>query len=421
MFCKKLKRQKFEREIFFPLGLFFVAGLLFITLFLVLSNIKPVVAQTVDSNRQTGETKIAIDAGENLLLNAPQNPNDKAVLRGAAMKLISAQTGRKILAVYVFDEAKKSRADLPIQGNYTINGDRLEFKPDFEFLSGISYEIVIDADNFGSPKAFSQIFKIPARSISAAPEIVKIYPSGDVLPANLLRFYIYFSEPMRRGESYKYICLKDEKGAEIPDAFVFFGQELWSADGLRLTVLFDPGRIKRGVTANLKIGSALKANHRYEILIAPGWLSEKGVPLTTYDKNFSVTEAVREPLKPKNWTINYPTAATREPLIIRFDRTLDYALLESRLKIKDSSGNVIKGEISVGENEKSWNFTPCDAWISGDYEIIVGSDLEDASGNRPGEALDHDAGDTENSGEFYGLKFTVSQEKARRNLSTNNS
>ena len=39
---------------------------------------------------------------------------------------------------------------------------------------------------------------------------------------------------------------KTKRETTLPSPFMDFGQELWSADGRRMTLLIDPGRVKRG-------------------------------------------------------------------------------------------------------------------------------------------------------------------------------
>mgnify|MGYP003346898067 CR=1 FL=1 len=94
--------------------------------------------------------------------------------------------------------------------------------------------------------------------------VTQIYPSADVLPENTLKFYVHFSAPMSRGHSYDHIRLLDEANRPVELAFLELAEELWSPDMLRLTLLMDPGRIKRGdytllvaFGAGLTYGSAL--------------------------------------------------------------------------------------------------------------------------------------------------------------------
>ncbi len=110
-------------------------------------------------------------------------------------------------------------------------------------------------------------FDIPKAAPGAATRIEHIYPSTDTLPANTLKLYIYFSAPMRRGEAWQHIRLLDEHGAPVELPFLEIDQELWDTTNTRLTVLFDPGRIKRGLLPlnesgpNIQEGRPLYAFH----------------------------------------------------------------------------------------------------------------------------------------------------------------
>ena len=70
-------------------------------------------------------------------------------------------------------------------------------------------------------------FIIPKTDKTLETEVIQIYPSGELLPENLLRFYIYFSNPMEGKNSFKYIKLFDQQGVEIKDVFLRYKQELW--------------------------------------------------------------------------------------------------------------------------------------------------------------------------------------------------
>lgn len=50
-------------------------------------------------------------------------------------------------------------------------------------------------------------------------------------------------------------------------------KELWNEDRARLTVLIDPGRIKRNVATNEALGRALLASRDYMLFVDIGCLS----------------------------------------------------------------------------------------------------------------------------------------------------
>jgi len=100
-------------------------------------------------------------------------------------------------------------------------------------------------------------FRLQAQSVTS------IEPSAPVLPSNTLRFYITFDRPARGVAHQSGIKLFDSKNTPVENAFMDFGQELWSPDGKRLTVFFDPGKIKRGVEAPHSELSPLKEDESY--------------------------------------------------------------------------------------------------------------------------------------------------------------
>jgi hypothetical protein len=99
---------------------------------------------------------------------------------------------------------------------------------------------------------------------------VQIYPTADRLPANLLRLYLVCDRAMSAGESRTHLVLLDAGGRPIERAFLQLEDELWDPSGRRLTVLFDPGRIKRGLKANLESGPPLVEGRRDRLAVEGG-------------------------------------------------------------------------------------------------------------------------------------------------------
>jgi len=100
--------------------------------------------------------------------------------------------------------------------------------------------------------------------------VAEVYPTADSLPMNLLRMYVQFSAPMTVGDdAEKRIHLLDEKGAIVDKAFLIAagGQELWDPDHTRLTIFFDPGRIKRDLTPHEALGLPLREGRSYSLTI----------------------------------------------------------------------------------------------------------------------------------------------------------
>ena len=100
---------------------------------------------------------------------------------------------------------------------------------------------------------------------------------------------------MSRGEAAARIHLLDAKGVNLPGVFLP-GEELWDPAGTRLTMTLDPGRIKRGLTANMAMGSPIEAGKRYTLVIDREWRDARGVEMTQgFRKSFRGGLAERTP------------------------------------------------------------------------------------------------------------------------------
>ncbi len=74
-------------------------------------------------------------------------------------------------------------------------------------------------------------------------------------------------------------------------------------------------------------------------------------------------------------------AGSRDPLEVRFPEPLDRALLDRLIWVENAEAKVVAGQVSVGEAETRWRFTPASPWHEGDYRLVVGTELEDLAGN----------------------------------------
>ena len=154
--------------------------------------------------------------------------------------------------------------------------------------------------------------------------------------------------------------------------FLELDEELWSPDGTRFTLVFDPGRIKRGLKPREEVGPVLEAGKSYSLVIDRDWPDASGNLLKTgFRKTFRVGPPDETSPDPKNWTVQSPRAGSRDPLEVRFPEPLDRALLDRLIWVEDAEAKVVAGQISVGEAETSWRFTPASPWQEGDYRLVV--------------------------------------------------
>lgn len=287
-----------------------------------------------------------------------------------------------------------------ITGSYEVFRDAVSFTPRFPFVPKISYKAKFFADQLAQNK--NEVYLPPMNgsvleiefSIDApektASIITAVYPSENVLPENLLKFHVCFSKSMSAGEAYHRIKLLDADGKEVPKPFLILDQELWDPDMKTLTVLFDPGRIKRGLRPNLEMKPAMQNKNRYSLVIEKGWKDIDGNPTaTTFVKTFTCSAADRTSPDVSTFHVNTPLFET-SPLVIVLTEPLNYILLQEAIRIKDTNGNIIEGTVIPQNSETAIEFVPKNPWSKTHYTIQFNPLLEDLAGNNLNRLFDED-------------------------------
>lgn len=283
--------------------------------------------------------------------------------------------------------------DLPdILGRHEVFEEGVRFIPYFPFDSGIRFRAIFDPQPLGHPelsKVLTLEFSLPRPVSAARTRVTHVFPSSDSLPENLLRFYVCFSNPMQRGRSEEQIRLLGPDGRPAPDTLYRPPVELWDRSMRYLTVLLDPGRLKRGVGPNRELGPPLKAGQKYTLAIGSRMIDSSGRSLFVgFSKSFHVTEAVREPIAVQQWKILPPLMKGHQPLVLVFPKPLDWALLWHTITIASEDGQPIDGRIAIDQGERRWSFAPTSPWTAGSYYMRIASSLEDVCGNSLLEAFD---------------------------------
>src|SRR5262249_10579291 len=151
--------------------------------------------------------------------------------------------------------------------------------------------------------------EMPKKMPDQPAKVTGVYPSSDQLPENLLRFYIHFASPMRRGEAYTHIRLLNENGTAIASPFLEISEKLWDTSGERLTVLINPGRIKRGLKPREDLGPVLEAGKSYSLVIDADWRDADGQTLSgSLRKQFKTIPPIENGIDPAKWSIESPQA-----------------------------------------------------------------------------------------------------------------
>ena len=319
---------------------------------------------------------------------------------------------QQILALYLITE--KGIQPPAMAGKYEVVGQALRFTPRFALRPGSTYQAQFFPPPPGpefSPALIKREIKIPALPAAEPTKVTAVYPSADVLPENQLRFYLHFSAPVRQGEAYSRVKLLREDGTHDQRAFLEIGEELWDTSGTRLTLLFDPGRQKRGLLPREEFGPVLVPGKKYTLVIDKNWPDADGRPLAAdFQKQFTAGPMIEERLDAKTWKNAPPKAGTKGPLVVQFPRPLDRALLEWTIAVHSTGGKPITGEVKVSDQERRWELTPAAEWPAGDYTLVVDTRLEDSAGNnlaRPFEVDVFDKVDRTAEPEFIRLPLRI--------------
>jgi hypothetical protein len=310
---------------------------------------------------------------------------DGSSFKVSGWKAPSAAPNRDWSTVFV---VYAGSGDVPaLAGNYAVENDTLVFRPTFPTAPGVHYRAVFHAPAGGA--TVEADFNGPPRNTKPTARVEHIYPSADVLPSNQLRIYICFTQPMSRGEAFTQIHVLDEDGKPLKGVFLP-EEELWDPVYQRLTLTFDPGRIKRGLTSNMNIGPPIAEGKRYTLVIDRDWPDAQGVPMVEgYRKSYRGGPALRTPPDPRHWHIAQPMAGTAGALIVDFPTPMNYALLHRMLWVTGPHGK-IPGTIVLAHDETEWRFTPASPWTAASYQLVTDTAIEDLAGNHIGQPFDID-------------------------------
>jgi hypothetical protein len=278
----------------------------------------------------------------------------------------------------------------PMLGKYRVENDVLIFEPRFPLTRGVTYLAWLDPAIVRKPLV-AERFTIPNPRPAVATVVREIFPTSSELPENQLKFYIYFSAPMSRGQAYRHIRLLKEDGRPVEGAFLEIAEELWNRDATRFMLLLDPGRVKRELKPREEDGPVLEEGHQYTLVVDSAWPDAAGFELEqTVRKSFSVLAPDDVPPDPNNWQLQPPTNEEHS-LVVQFPEPLDRALLERVLWVETSKGLRLDGQVTIDRHETRWQFHPSSPWQPSErYSLATERILEDRAGNRIGRKFEVD-------------------------------
>ena len=300
-----------------------------------------------------------------------------------------------------------------IAGHFKVVEDTICFVPKFPFLDGMCYSLVMDLATTGGSVDRIEVGAIQRPTIGdfATTEVVAIYPSGGHLPVNHLRVYIHFSSAMGEGWVTRGVRVHRADTDELLEGvFLSMEPELWDRERRRLTLLLDPGRIKRGLVPNEVDGYPLRESVPIIITINTEFRDATGLPLRSRsEKRYCIGPPLRDRIKPVDWAYHSPMVGSMDPLTVEFDRPLDHALLQHSLWVNDADGLALAGHGYVGSGEGCWRFEPESPWQEGQYQVTVAPRLEDLAGNSLVRVFDRDLTrieDAPNDAKCFAIDFT---------------
>lgn len=357
-----------------------------------MTNFKTLQVVTLIATVALAAVAVANDRPVSVRLSPGPNGNEGIEIHGLSVEDLawfSRNQGDASLLSSVFrvEVEQSSPAVAPaILGRYIVHDGAVRFEARYPLVPGVRYRVTFDPSRANSAlvaKAItSQRLSLESTGRRQATFVTQVYPSAGVLPENLLKFYICFSAPMSLGQAYRRIHLYDEKGDEVPGAFLELGEELWSPDGTRLTLLFDPGRIKQGLKPREELGPILSTGKSYALRIDHDWPDATGLPLDApFVKPFKAGPADDTSPDPSTWKISIPSARSFQPLLVRFPEPLDAAMLRRVLRVRGPNGQLVPGEVSLLDGERLWHFKPETFWSPGRYDLDIDAELEDLAGN----------------------------------------
>jgi hypothetical protein len=340
----------------------------------------------------SGEIVSAIDGAHRLRLEVGVAPDLQGLV---AARPPSQHEWEDALAVYV----APAGSGPPVAGAYRVSSGRVVFEPLFPLVPGLAYEAVVQLDRLrqAAGPASGPTGRVVRRIVVPAPTgtrrtvVAAVYPTTGRVPANLLRMYVEFSGPMREGEAARHVSLVDDQGRRLPGAFLALRQELWDSSHRRLTLLLDPGRIKRGLRPNQELGAPLLAGRRYQLRIDAGWRDAQGTPLVSgFETAWTAGAPERRALDPAAWSIAAPCAGTTGAIVVRSPVPLDHALARRLVRVTDRASVPVPVTVELEDAGRTVRIVPARVWRSGAYHLLFPAELEDVAGNRPGRAFDVD-------------------------------
>lgn len=203
----------------------------------------------------------------------------------------------------------------------------------------------------------------------STPVVTAVHPATSDVPANFLRLYVDFSEPMGGDDVFDHVRLLDATGRVIPDSLREL--EFWSRNRTRLMVYVHPGRVKTGLAMGDAFGPVLEQGKSYTLEIASGMKSLQGRKVREgFRRDLRVGPPQTSRLDLARWKVQAQPARVE----VDCDVWMDQAGLETWLSVDGVPGRwEIDGRRAA--------FLPEKPLAPGSYTLVADARMEDVCGN----------------------------------------
>jgi hypothetical protein len=276
---------------------------------------------------------------------------------------------------------------VPTAGTWRREEAAACFTPRFPPVGGTVFAVITRRDARESWRELARV-EVPRASATRTTVVRSIDPGGKWVPANLLRFSVTFSAEMEEGSAAGHVHLRESGGEDVPGALFAMTPEFWDRERRRLTVLLEPGRIKRGLRPHALAGPPLLEGSTVTLVVDPELRDASGTELAEgAQRTYRIGPAVRTRVDPARWGIRWPNPG-RDQLVVRFDRPLDRALVRRCLRLVDERGHPVPGRATLDRDASVWVFAP-DRRVD-NWRLRIDTRLEDLAGNSVRRVFDRD-------------------------------
>jgi len=309
---------------------------------------------------------------------------DRVVADGGAEGGVDAEAA---LAVVPAGALAPGGVLLPMAGAWERPADGpAAFTPAFPPVAGSTYVLLWRGDGTGAWVPLARA-TAPGTPAPRTTRVLAVEPDVEEVPENLLRFSLLFSAPVDEGGAGAHVDLRTADGAPLPGALLPMPPELWDRPRRRLTVLLDPGRVKRGLQPHVQAGPPLPRGTDVTLSVGEDVRDAAGARLAAgAARTYRVGPPVRARVDPARWALSWP-ATPGDELAVTFGRPLERTLVQRCLRAVDADGRAVPG--AAVASAAAWRFTPTPG-APAVRCLHVHPDLEDLAGNSVRHVFDRD-------------------------------